>query len=138
MKHTLVICALAALGLVAVATNPALAKSKASKVCKQLEAINPDKDGTLDLEEAKKAAGIVFDRINTDKDATLDAKELRGRLKAKEIASADGDKDKTIDRAEYLAIVEARFKAVNRDADNTIDWNELSSKPGKALLRLLK
>ncbi len=124
--------------LMGFSTGPVLAKSKTAKACKQLEAINPDKDGTLDLDEAKKAGGLVFDRINKDADATLDAKELRGRLKARDMVAGDPDKDKTIDKAEYLALVEARFKAVNRDADTTIDCKELATKPGKALLRLLK
>ena len=105
-----------------------------------LVAMDPDNDGSLDLNEAKKAAEAVFDRVNKDKDkdATLDRRELRGRLSAKEITGGDPDKDQTIDKAEYMAIVEARFKAANRDADNTIDCKELSSKKGKALMRLLK
>jgi hypothetical protein len=124
--------------MMGLAPQAALAKSKTAKACKQLEAINPDNDGTLDLDEVKKAAGAVFDRLNKDNDGTLDAKELRRRLKAKEIAASDPDKDGTIDKNEYLAVVEARFKLVNRDADTTIDCKELASKPGKALMRLLK
>ena len=109
-----------------------------TKPCKSLAKIDPDNDGSMTLDEAKKAAGAVFDRINKDKDATLDVAELRGRLSAKEIASADPDKDKTIDKAEYLAVVEARFKAANKDKDNSIECKELYSKSGQALLRLLK
>ena len=111
-----------------------------TKPCKTLAKIDPDNDGSMTLDEAKKAAGAVFDRLNKDsaKDSTLDARELRGRLSEKEITAADPDKDKTIDKAEYLAIVEARFKAANRDADNSIECKELNSKAGHALLRLLK
>jgi len=35
-------------------------------------------DGTVDLAEAKKAAGDLFDKLDTDKDGTLDVKELKG------------------------------------------------------------
>lgn len=119
------------------AMEPAFAKSK-EKVCKSLAAIDPDNDGKLDLAEAKKAAGAVFDKLEKDKDGTLDAKELKGRLSAKELAAGDPDKDKTIDKNEYLAIVEARFKAANKDKDDTIECKEMGSAAGQALLRLLK
>lgn len=111
-----------------------------TKPCKTLAKIDPDNDGSMTLDEAKKAASAVFDRINKDsaKDSTLDARELRGRLSEKEIAAADPDKDKTIDKNEYLSIVEARFKAANKDKDGTIECKELYSKSGQALLRLLK
>jgi hypothetical protein len=127
-----------AVGLLAGATaDVSLARTKP---CKTLAKIDPDNDGSMTLDEAKKAAGAVFDRINKDsaKDSTLDARELRGRLSEKEIAAGDPDKDKTIDKNEYLSIVEARFKAANKDADSTIECKELYSKNGKALLRLLK
>ena len=123
--------------LTATATVPALAKAKS---CKTLNQIDPDADGSMTLDEAKKQAGLVFDRLNKDagKDKTLDKKELSGRLSAKELKAGDPDNDKTIDKTEYLAIVEARFKAANPDQDATIECKELSSKAGQALLRLLK
>ena len=119
--------------------TPAMAAHKPGhKVCKALAAVDPDNDGALDLAEAKKAAGALFDKLNRDKDSTLDKRELRGRLSAREIAAGDPDKDKTLDRAEYLAIVEAKFKAANTDKDGTIECKELDSRAGKALLRLLR
>jgi EF hand len=39
-----------------------------------------DNDGTVDLNEAKKAASALFDKLDTDKDGILDSKELNGRL----------------------------------------------------------
>ena len=51
-----------------------------------------DNDGTVDLAEAKKAAGALFDRLDKDKDGTLDIKELQGRLSRKDFAAADPDK----------------------------------------------
>lgn len=103
-----------------------------------LNALDPDRDGTVDINEAKTAASALFDRLDRDRDGTLDARELRGRLKRKEVAAADPDRDGTLTKAEYLVVIEQRFAAANPDNDGTIDDKELRSKPGKALLRLLK
>jgi Ca2+-binding EF-hand superfamily protein len=103
-----------------------------------LKSLDPDNDGTVDLNEAKAAAARVFDRLDRDKDGTLDKRELRGRVRANDLAVADPDKDGTLDRNEYLAVVEARFKAANLDNDGTLDAKELRSRAGRALLRLLQ
>src|SRR6476660_9515241 len=49
-----------------------------------LKTLDPDNDGTVDLTEAKTAAGKLFDRLDRDHDGTLDRRELRGRLNAKD------------------------------------------------------
>jgi len=99
--------------------------------------LDPDNDGTIDLEEAKKAASALFDKLDKDRDGTLDKRELAGRLSAKELAAADPDRDGTLTKDEYLAVVEQRFRAANPDNDGTIDAKELNTKAGRALLRLL-
>ena len=76
-----------------------------------LKTLDPDNDGTVDLTEAKTAAGKLFDKLDRDHDGTLDRRELRGRLNAKDFAAADPDNDGTVDKNEFLAIVEKRFKA---------------------------
>lgn len=96
-----------------------------------------DKDGTVDLAEAKKAASDLFDKLDADKDGTLSIKELQGRLSRKEFAAADPDKDKTLTKDEYLAEVEQRFKAADTDNDGTISEAEFRSRAGRALTRLL-
>src|SRR4051794_33461844 len=80
----------------------ALVPAQAASFLAQLD---PDKDGTVDLAEAKAAAGKLFDKLDRDKDGTLDARELRGRLSKGEFAAANPDNDGTLDRAEYLAVV---------------------------------
>jgi hypothetical protein len=72
-------------------------------------------NGTVDLDEAKKAASALFDKLDTDKDGTLDLKELHGRLTQKEFTAADPDNDGTLTKDEYLAVVEKRFKAADPD-----------------------
>jgi hypothetical protein len=101
-------------------------------------AIDADKNGTLDLNEAKAAASKLFDARDTDKDGTVTAKELQGRLSKKDLAAGDPDKDGTLSKDEYLAIVDARFKAANAGANGAMDCKEAKTKAGRDLLRLLK
>jgi hypothetical protein len=98
---------------------------------------DPDKDGTVDLNEAKTAAGALFDKLDVDHDGTLDRKELGDRISAVDWKVADPDNDKTISKDEYLAFVEVAFKRANPDNDGTIDAKELKTPAGHALLRLL-
>jgi hypothetical protein len=103
-----------------------------------LKMLDPDNDGTIDMNEAKAAASKLFDKLDPDRDGTLDRRELRGRLNAREFAAANPDNDGTIDKNEYLALIERRFIAANPDNDGTIDAKELASPAGKALLKLLR
>ena len=97
-----------------------------------------DNDGTLDLAEVKKAASALFAKLDRDHDGTLDKRELAGRLSAKELAAADPDHDGTLTEDEYLAVVEQRFNAADPDKDGSLDAKELTTRAGRALLRLLR
>lgn len=110
----------------------------AASVVNPIKAFDLDADGTLDLNEVKKAAAELFKRLDPDHDGTLDKRELAGRLTARELAAADPDHDGTLSLDEYLAIVEKRFNAANRDNDGTLDAKELRAPAGRALLRLLR
>jgi len=103
-----------------------------------LRALDPDHDGTVDLNEAKAAASKLFDRLDRDHDGTLDRRELRGRLSAKTFAAADPDHDGTLTKDEYLALVEQLFNAADPDKDGTLDVKELRSPAGRALVRLIR
>ena len=70
--------------LLGVAT-PALAATKTGPAAP----FDTDNDGTIDIDEAKKAASALFDKLDTDQDGTLDVKELKGRLTQKEFTAAD-------------------------------------------------
>jgi hypothetical protein len=73
----------------------------------------------VDLDEAKAAASMLFDKLDRDHDGTLGRRELSGRMVSKEFGAANGDRDGTLDRDEYLAAVEKSFKAADRDNDGT-------------------
>ena len=118
------------LAMVVTGASPAFAASA-------LQTLDPDKDGTVDLNEAKAAASAMFDKLEKDKDGTLDRKELHGRIPEAEWAVADPDNDKTISKDEYLAYVEGVFKKADTDNDGTLDAKELKTPAGHALLRLL-
>jgi Ca2+-binding EF-hand superfamily protein len=118
------------LAIMLIATAPAWSQSL-------LKRLDPDKDGTVDLAEAKSAASKLFDKLDRDHDGTLDKRELRGRVNAKDFAAADPDSDGTLDKNEFLALVEKRFNAANPDNDGTIDAKELKSAAGRSLARLL-
>jgi Ca2+-binding EF-hand superfamily protein len=117
-------------GIAAMSASPAFAASA-------LKTLDPDKDGTVDLNEAKTAASALFDKLEKDNDGTLDRKELHGRIPEAEWAVADPDNDKTISKDEYLAYVEAVFKKADTDNDGTLDAKELKTPAGHALVRLL-
>ena len=125
--------------LLAVSLPPAMVTMSASPAfaASALESLDPDKDGTVDLAEAKAAASALFDKVDVDHDGTLDHKELSGRISAADWKIADPDNDKTISKDEYLAFIEVAFKRADPDNDGTIDAKELKSPAGHALARLL-
>jgi len=113
-------------------------KASAGSVEAFIQKWDTDNDGTLTLDEVKKAADARFDALDQDHDGTLDQKEVRRVLSAKDLTKADPDKDKTLDKSEYQAIAAQRFQAADPDKDGTLDKKELSRPAGKALLRLLQ
>ena len=123
----------AALAALLGVTAPALAATKTSRATP----FDADNDDTVDIDEAKKAAGELFDKLDTDKDGTLDVKELKGRLTQKEFTAADPDNDGTLTKDEFLAVVETRFKVADPDNDGTVSAAELKTAAGRSLSQLL-
>ena len=119
-------------------TAAAISVSARARRPSPVSRLDTDNDGTVDLAEAKKAGGALFDKLDIDKDGTVDIKELHGRLSRSDFAAADPDKDKTLTRDEYLVAVEQRFKAADPDNDGTISAAEFRTPAGRSLLRLLE
>jgi Ca2+-binding EF-hand superfamily protein len=133
LKATALVC----LALAPVAGH-AQSKGRTANLDTFIQKWDPDHDGTLSLDEVKKAADARFEALDPDHDGTLDKKELRGVLSAQDVVKADPDKDGTLDKAEYEAIAANRFQAADPDHDGTLDKKELGSPAGKALMRLLQ
>jgi Ca2+-binding EF-hand superfamily protein len=128
------IAALALIGL-AHTTEPVQAK-RLSTVDTFLQKWDADHDGTLSLDEVKKAAIARFHALDRNDAGTLDRWKLGATVTAWQFRRADADKDRTLDMNEYLAMVETLFRAADKDHDGTLDRKELKSLAGRFLLRL--
>ncbi len=103
-----------------------------------LAGIDRDADGTIDLDEAKGAAELLFQHLDRNRRGKLTRAELgRRRVAGAEFSWADRDHDGTLDKDEYLALVERQFRAADVDHDGTIDRTEFKSRAGLPLRRLL-
>jgi Ca2+-binding EF-hand superfamily protein len=102
-----------------------------------MKTLDPDKDGTVSLAEAKAAGAAEFKKLNTDKDDTVDLKELSGRVSEADFKAADPDNDGTLSKDEYAALIEKLFKAADPDNDGTLSKAELKSAAGQKLLALI-
>lgn len=92
----------------------------ASAASKGMQTLDMNKDGTIDINEAKVAAAAMFDWF------------------ARELKMADPDKVGTRTKDEYLALVAVWFKAADLDGDGKLDENELRFSAGRKLLKLLR
>jgi hypothetical protein len=124
--------------LFAAAPIPAAHAQKAGPTA-AIAALDTDKDGTLDWSEVSAAAIARFKAADADNDGTLDAAEAKQLgVGARRLRKFDTDKDGTLDQAEYLALVKEQFTRVDKDHDGTLDSAELSSRSGRALLRMIQ
>jgi Ca2+-binding EF-hand superfamily protein len=103
-----------------------------------LRGLDTDRDGTIDLTEARNAASAMFNRLDPDHDGTLDLREVHRQLTAKEVAAADPDHDGTLTKDEYVALCDQRFKVADLDHDGTLDAKELQTRAGRAFLKMVK
>jgi hypothetical protein len=102
------------------------------------EAIDRDRDGTIDLDEAKRAAALLFDQLDRHRTGKLSRTLLgRGRMSLAEFSWADRDHDGTLTKDEYLALVERQFRAADLDRDGTVSRAEFHARSGLPLRRLL-
>jgi hypothetical protein len=102
------------------------------------EAIDRDRDGTIDLDEAKRAATLLFDQLDHHRTGKLSRTQLgRGRMTLAEFSWADRDHDGTLTKDEYLALVERQFRAADLDRDGTVSRAEFKARSGLPLRRLL-
>jgi Ca2+-binding EF-hand superfamily protein len=102
------------------------------------EAIDRDRNGTINLDEAKRAAAILFDQLDRHRTGKLSRTQLgRGRMTLAEFSWADRDHDGTLTKDEYLALVERQFRVADLDHDGTVSGAEFRARSGLPLRRLL-
>jgi len=130
-RRQLLLCGLVTTGFIA--PSSAWAARPAS-----FQAIDRDRDGTIDLDEAKHAAERLFDQLDRRRAGKLSRAALgRWRLTVAQFSWADRDHDGTLTKDEYLALVEREFRAADPDHDGTVSRAEFKSRAGLPLRRLL-
>jgi Ca2+-binding EF-hand superfamily protein len=102
------------------------------------QAIDSDKDGTIDISEVKAVASKRFDQLDRKRTGTLTRAQLgRLRVTRDEFAAADPDNDGTLSKDEYLALVEKQFNAIDSDHKGTLTLQQFNSRKALPLRRLL-
>ena len=96
-----------------------------------------DHDGTLSVEEIKKAADARFEALDRKHEGYLTRSQLAGMVSFQQFRKADSDHGGKLDQAKFLSLVEKLFQNADMDHDGKLDQRELGSPMGKALLRLL-
>jgi Ca2+-binding EF-hand superfamily protein len=102
------------------------------------EAIDRDRDGSIDLDDAKRTAERLFEQLDRRGAGRLSRAELgRGRLTVAQFNRADSNHHGTLTKDEYLWLVEREFKTADSDRDGTVSGAEFKSEAGMPLRRLL-
>ena len=124
--------------LLMVALGAAVVLPRAALASDLMEELDKDHSGSIDLAEAKKAAGEVFDKLDKDHGGTLDRKEIGSRLSDADFAAADPDKSGTLSKKEFTDVAEKLFKAADTGHDGSLSKDDLKTPAGKALAKLLE
>jgi hypothetical protein len=101
-----------------------------------LQQSDTDHDGTLSVDEIKKAAIARFEELDRNHKGHLSRSQLAGALTFQQFRKADKDKDGTLDQDEFLSVIEGLFQAADKDHDGTLDKKELGSSAGRMLVKL--
>ena len=101
-----------------------------------LQQWDTDHDGTLSVDEIKKAAIARFEELDRKHKGRLSRNKLAGVLTFQQFRQADKDKDGPLDKNEFLSVVDKLLQAVDKDHDGTLDKTELGSSTGRTLLKL--
>ena len=122
--------------LILIGAIPVAGQAQHLKVDAFLQKWDADHDGTLSIDEVKKAAIDRFETLDRKQKGTLNRSQVAGILSFQEFRRVDTNKNGTIDKDAFLAAVVTRFQAADKDRDGTLDKKELESSAGASLLRL--
>lgn len=101
-------------------------------------ALDRDRRGMINLDQAKNAAGLLFDQLDRHRTGKLPHAQFgRHRLTVAEFNWADRNHDGALTRDEYLALVERQFAAADLDHKGGVSRTEFESRTGLPLRRLL-
>ena len=95
-----------------------------------------DHEGTLSIDEIKKAAIARFEELDRNHKGHLSRSQLAGTLTLQQFRKADKDKNGTLDQDEFLSVIDELFQAADKDHDGTLDKRELGGSAGRTLLKL--
>jgi len=101
-----------------------------------LQQWDTDHDGTLSVDEIKKAAIARFEELDRNHKGRLSRSQLAGSLSFQQFRKADKNRDGTLDQDEFSSVFEKLFQAADKDHDGTLDKKELGSSTGRSLLKL--
>ena len=130
------VCGLLVLAVMGVGSSVGSAQAQTPSVNAFLQKWDSDHDGTLSLDEIRKAATAQFEKLDRNQKGRLTRNQLSGILSYRQFRQADKDHDGSIDQSEFQALVENLFQAADKDHDGTLDKKELASPAGRGLLRL--
>ena len=102
--------------------------------CSIIAKFDRNKDGKMNIFEAKRAGKSLFKKLNPDGDFTLEPAEVHQRISKHTFDKWNKIKRKGLDKIEWLRLVKHRFRAANPDGDRTIECDELHSKAGRRFL----
>lgn len=105
--------------------------------CSIIAKFDRNKDGKMNIFEAKRAGKSLFKHLNPDGDRTLEPSEVHDRISEATYNKYNVIAIKGLDRLEWTRLVKHRFKAANRDGDRTIECDELHSKAGEHFLAVV-
>lgn len=119
--------------------SPAQRRRPQERQADLMRAFDIDRNGTLNLAEAKSAAAKRYDDLDPDLDDAMTRREARRRpLAAAVFQEADTDSNGVVNKAEWLALVERRFQAADADRGGALSGAELRSERGKAVARFFR
>jgi Ca2+-binding EF-hand superfamily protein len=98
-----------------------------------LQQWDTDHEGTLSVDEIKKAAIARFEELDRNHKGHLSRGQLAGALT---FHKAEKNKDGALDQDESLSVFEGLFQAADKDHDGTLDKKELENSTGRTLLKL--
>jgi Ca2+-binding EF-hand superfamily protein len=86
-----------------------------------------DHDGTLSVDEIKKATIARFEELDRNHKGHLSRSQLAGALTFQQFRKADKNKGGALDQDEFLSVFEGLFQAADKDHDGTLDKKELET-----------